>query len=206
MSGGVSSGVSSASSIPTPVLKPSTARPSVFSRVSSFAGNVVKGVATNISSNPMAFIQTAGRAGAADYQARARMSQAITEQRGAEFDAQIAERDASLARFSARQEAEEVERDNKKKIKSIRSAFSKGGVASGSGSALLAQLEAAEQGQLEANKVLFEGQLKADAAMTRAAQARYRGQAALQAGRIGATTARIAAVPSILTGARNIAN
>lgn len=156
--------------IPLPVARPTSGISSLFSGVA----DIVKGAAP--------FIQV----GATAFQAQSRITQSVIERDAAEFNAQVADRDAALATFSAGIEAKDVRRENIRRMKSIRAAFAKGGVSSTSGSALTVQLEAAEQGELEAQKVLFAGQLRSDAARIRATQERARGRSAIAAGRTSA--------------------
>lgn len=179
--------------IPTPVLKPASGISSLFKGIGEIATAITPA------------LQVASLIGGTAVQSSGRLEQASIERDAAEFNAQVAERDASLSIFSAEQEASEVKRDSVRRLKAIRSSFAKGGVVSTSGSALLAQLEAIEQGDLEVQKTLFEGRLKADAAKIRAQQQRQKGAASISAGRISAGNTALSSVPSLLTGIKNLA-
>ena len=177
-----------AGGIPLPVPRPST---SLFGSFGNFVGgtaSLFQGIAT--AAAPLVVL------GATRFQSQAILNQAAIESSAAEFNAQVAERDAALATFSAEEEAKDVRRGNVKRLKSIRAAFGKGGVATSSGSALTVQLEAAEQGELEAQRTLFSGQLQADAANIRASQQRLKGTIARSAGAARSTQ-------TLLTGTRN---
>jgi len=85
--------------------------------------------------------------------ARQASSDAAIQERNAEIE----RRNADQARRSAAIAADETRADTRRKVGSIKTAFGKAGVVSTAGSALLAQETQAYEGELEAQKILFEG-------------------------------------------------
>ncbi len=84
-------------------------------------------------------------------------SQAKSDAAIQERNAEIERRNADQAKRSAATAADETRADTRRKVGSIKTAFGKAGVVSTAGSALLAQEEQAYEGELEAQKILFEG-------------------------------------------------
>lgn len=118
-------------------------------------------------------------------------SDAAIQARNAEID----RRNAEAARVSAGRAADEERADTARKVGSIKSAFGKAGVVTTAGSPLLAQETQAFEGELEAQKILFEGATQAAGYMSSAQifseqskQSKSKAKSSLYKGILGAGT------------------
>lgn len=125
-------------------------------------------------------------------------SQAKSDAAIQERNAEIERRNAEQAKISAARSADETRAETARRVGGIKTAFGKAGVVSTAGSALLAQEEQAYEGELEAQKILFEGASTAAGYMNsssieklRAKQSKSTAKSAIYKGILGAGSSLI---------------
>lgn len=120
-----------------------------------------------------------------------------------ELNAKNAEANARLSRLSAAEAADRARDTTRRRIGSIRAAQAKSGVVTTEGSPLLVQQEQASEGEYEARKILFQGELDAQGFGNQATSARLRAQAN-RSNRTGTFANTISSAAPVLVGAGKV--
>lgn len=163
----------------------------------------ITGFLTNNTEN----ITKASQATGAILQGAAILQQGKEQQRVAtfnaqlsDFDAQIARRNAILSANAAKLAASEERKDTRRRVSQARSRYSRAGVVSTEGSPLLVQEDIAFEGELEAQKILFNGQLNVEASQNQARIAEIQAQENRRRATNAVGTSRLVATSAILKG------
>lgn len=93
--------------------------------------------------------------------AQSASAQAKSQAATAQYNAQVARNNALMASRAADQEAREIREETKRRLSSIRATQAASGVVTTAGSPLLVLEEQALEGELSAQRRLFQGQLQA---------------------------------------------
>lgn len=110
------------------------------------------------------------------------IQQGKMEQDAMEYQASVEEYNAQLARQSARSEAEQHREDVRRKISTQRAHMSAAGVDISDGSPLELFTDTAYRGEMDAQRILYQGEIQALARGQNAALARYQGKSSKKAG------------------------
>lgn len=102
-------------------------------------------------------------------QAEAQAAQLRSQAQAAKFNEAVAVQNAELASQVADIEAQEIRRETQRNLGRIRATAAASGVLSSEGSPYLALIEQAAEGELSAQKRLFQGELQSRADLTQAA-------------------------------------
>lgn len=128
----------------------------------------------------------------------AQLSSGSASQKAAEYNANLAERDAKMAREAADFDISRIRTNNRLRLGTGRANIGAGNIVM-SGSALEALAFSATQGEMDVLARRYRGEVEANSALSRAAMARYEGKVAQ---RTAAITAIGSAASGIATGAQ----
>lgn len=132
--------------------------------------------------------------------AGAKASAQATNAALAEYNVQLAERNRQLAERAAATEAKDIRKETARRIGAARTKFAKAGVVTTSGSPLLVQEEIAAEGEIEAQRALFEGSIRAAGFESDALISGVRAKSLRQQARGTRTGGFLGAGRAILTG------
>lgn len=116
------------------------------------------------------------------------IQQGRAQQAAANYNAQISMQNAEISRADAEMQAAQVQRENVLRLGAIRAAQGASGGAAGEGSVLDVLGDAAAQGELERQFVIYQGEQRARGFTNTAQLDRYSGQQARSAGYMRAGT------------------
>jgi len=120
-----------------------------------------------------------------------------------ELNARQAEANAKLSRLSAQEAADRSRDATRRRIGSIRAVQAKSGVVTTEGSPLLVQQEQASEGDYEASKILYQGELDAQGFGNQVTSSRLKAQAN-RSNRSGTFANVVSSVAPVLTGAGKV--
>ena len=137
-------------------------------------------------------------------QSRAASAQSSQNAATAAFNAQVARNNAELARQQAQVQAQEIRKDTLRKIGTIRARQAAGGLVTTEGSPLLVQEEQALEGELEARRSLFEGNIEATNFLNLAATGSAQASASKQQSSSATTSGILGAAGTLAQGTQSL--
>lgn len=137
-----------------------------------------------------AIIGAVAAAGGAAMQAQASRTQAKAQAQMNEYNAKVLEQEAKMQERAGLEAAERSQKETRRAIAAAKVAYAKGGVTQ-AGSPLLFEIEAEQEGALEALTLRQNAALAGGRALSGAAISRMAGASALRAGRTAASGALV---------------
>lgn len=145
----------------------------------------------------VALIATVAAAGVTAY---GQIQQGNAQAKAYKYNAQVEEENAAQAKSAAASQANQVDRDNRRKIAEAMAAYGASGVDPNWGSPLDVMSDLATEGELSKRLVLYQGDLDARASNQRATLDRMQAKSAQTAGYISAGATVLGAVGKVAGG------
>lgn len=132
-------------------------------------------------------------AAAATVSAVGMISSGNAQARASNYNAEVEKQNGEMARQSAAAQAQQVERDNARKMGQITAAYGASGIDPNQGSPLDVMADVADEGELSKRLVLYQGEVDARAGLQRAQIDTMQGRAAQTAGYVNAGSTLLSA-------------
>lgn len=117
-----------------------------------------------------------------------------------EIDAVTSRQNARAARLAAKDRADMARRETRRRVAAMQTKFTKAGVVTSEGSPLLAITEQYQEGELEANRFLYQGRLDAEADVFSSKVSEMQAEAFRSRAKDTRTSGAIKAGTTVLTG------